>query len=199
MQELAQRTIIDSMLQDKMRLLALIKTKSLEVGKPIKLASGKMSNMYIDAKMVTLDSEGAYLTAKVLFDSLENEEFDAIGGLTMGADPIVGAFAAYSYSNNRPISTFIVRKEPKKHGKQNWIEGPLKNNSKVIVIDDVTTTGTSLFQAIEKIEETGCKILKVITLVDRMEGAKEFLKEKGYKLESIFDTSDLLKASDDLH
>jgi len=108
--------------KNKNRLLQLLKENALKFGK-IKLASGKTSNYYIDAKQVTLDPEGAYLTAKIFLDMLKDEKFDAIGGLTIGADPIIGAIAAVSYRNNMPLQTFIVRKEPKKHGMQKYIEG----------------------------------------------------------------------------
>lgn len=153
---------------------------------------GRTSNYYIDAKIVTLDPKGAFLTAKILFDLLKNDDFDAIGGMTIGADPIVGAFATLSYIENKPIRTFIVRKEPKKHGKQKWIEGPIQNDDKVIVIDDVTTTGSSLISAINIIKEhTNCTILKTITLVDRLEGGKENLKDHNLELLSIFNKEDL--------
>ena len=176
----------------KTKLLKCIKDQAVGVGK-VKLSSGKISDLYVDAKMVTLDSEGAFLTAMVLVDLLKDEEIDMIGGMTMGADPIVGAVAAISYLENNPIKTFIIRKQPKEHGKQKWIEGPLSNTAKIAIIDDVTTTGRSLLQSIEIIKETtDCEIVKVITLVDRLEGGREALKQKGYDLVSIFTRKDLL-------
>jgi orotate phosphoribosyltransferase len=176
----------------KTKLLECIKNNAVSRG-TIKLSSGKISDLYIDAKMVTLDPEGAFLTAKVLLDILKDDDVDAVGGMTMGADPITGALAAISFEEGRPLKTFIVRKEPKKHGKQKWIEGPLSKDAKVVVIDDVTTTGKSILDSIQKIKEsTDCKILKVISLVDRSEGARETLKNEGYDLVSIFDRKDLL-------
>jgi len=176
----------------KSRLLNCIKERAVSIGE-VKLSSGKTSDLYVDAKMVTLDPEGAFLTAMVLIDILGNEDVDAVGGMTMGADPIVGALAAISYVENVPIKTFIIRKKPKKHGKQKWIEGPLLNASKIAVIDDVTTTGKSLLQSIEIIKEAvDCEIVKVISLVDRSEGAKEILKNEGCELISIFDRRDIL-------
>jgi len=176
----------------KSRLLNCIKERAVSIGE-VTLSSGKTSDLYVDAKMVTLDPEGAFLTAMVLIDILRNEDVDAIGGMTMGADPIVGALAAISYVENVPIKTFIIRKEPKKHGKQKWIEGPLLNASKIAVIDDVTTTGKSLLTSIEIIKEAiDCEIVKVISLVDRSEGAKEILKNEGCELISVFNRKDLL-------
>lgn len=181
--------------ENKSRLLELIKKDAYEEDKPTKLSSGEMSYFYVDAKMVTLRPEGAYLTAKILLDVIKDENVDGIGGLTMGADPIVGAIAAISYADGHPINAFIVRKEAKKHGKEKWIEGQLPKNARVVVIDDVTTTGTSLLQAIETIKEemSDCKIVKVISLVDRLEGARENLKKEGYNLISIFNREDLRK------
>lgn len=179
-----------------MELLQLLKKYAVETGTPTKLASGRISDLYVDAKMVTLSSKGAFLTAKVILEEIRKDNIDAIGGLTMGADPIVGAFAAISHLENRPINTFIVRKEPKKHGKRKWIEGPFPYGrpARIAVIDDVTTSGASLMQAIERIREIPeCQIVKVITLVDRSEGAVEAIRKEGFELTSIFKREDLIK------
>jgi len=179
--------------KDKNRLLQLLKENALKFGK-IKLASGKTSNYYIDAKQVTLDPEGAYLTAKIFLEMLKDEKFDAIGGLTIGADPIIGAIAAVSYQNNKPIQTFIVRKEPKKHGMQKYIEGrQLKPNSRVVIVDDVMTMGNSALKAIKAVKKAKCEIVKVIALVDRLEGARETLSHDNYELISIFTKKDLVE------
>lgn len=180
------------LLDEKLRLLELIKTRATIQGEVTKLSSGKLSDLYVDAKMVTLSPEGAYLTGRILLEFLKDDKIDAIGGMTMGADPIVGALAAISYHEKHPVRTFIVRKEPKKHGKKKWIEGPLLDNDRIAIIDDVTTTGASILQAIKIIKEnTNCEIVKVITLVDRLEGAKENLSKEGYELISIFNRHDL--------
>ncbi len=176
--------------KDKKRLLKLLKKDAFSSGK-IKLSSGKISDFYIDAKQVTLNSEGAYLTAKIFLNTLKGEKFDAIGGLTIGADPILGAIAAISYLNHKPVHTFIVRKKGKKHGMQKYIEGtPLKPNSRVVIIDDVMTTGSSALKAIKEVKKANCKIVKVIALVDRLEGARENLARHKYELASIFNRSD---------
>jgi len=185
---------------DKKELLECIKTDTISQGEEVTLSSGKKSNLYVDSKIVTLSPKGAYLTGMVLTDALKGVDFDAIGGMTMGADPIVGAFAAISYNtSNHDKSTFIIRKEPKKHGKQKWIEGPLKPNSKVVIIDDVTTTGDSILKSIDVIENhTDCQIVKIISLIDRLEGAKEAVKEKGHILEAIFTKYDILNQSENV-
>ncbi len=175
----------------KRELLRLIKRDALSFGET-QLSSGAKSNYYLDTKMVTLSPEGAFYAANILLDMLKNDNIDAIGGMTIGADPIVGAFAYSCFLGNRQIRTFIVRKEQKEHGKHKWIEGPIRPDDKVVVIDDVTTRGNSLIKAIDIIkQETNCEIIKTITLIDRLEGGKESLKEHGYDLISIFDKNDL--------
>ena len=174
----------------KLKLLELIKKDAVFRG-DYTLSSGKKSSYYIDLRLVTLSSEGAYLIGEVISDVLAKEKVDAIGGLTMGADPIAGAVAAISYKKGKPINAFIVRKEVKEHGKGKAIEGPLKKASRVAVIDDVATSGGSLIKAIESLEKEGHKIVKVMCLVDRGEGAPEILSSKGYTLFSLYTKKDL--------
>lgn len=194
MSTVTYKTNVSGLLHERTRLLELIKTRAMAVGEVTILSSGMISDLYVDAKMVTLDPEGAFLTGKILAEILKSGDIDAIGGMTMGADPIVGALAAISYQEKHPVRTFIVRKEPKKHGKKKWIEGPLHDNDRIAIIDDVTTTGSSIMQAIKIIKEnTNCEIVKVITLVDRLEGAAEYLSEHGYELISVFNRHDLLQ------
>jgi len=171
--------------KSKERLLTLIKKDALSI-LPVKLSSGKESNYYVDCRLITLNPAGSLLLAEILFEMLKEEQIDAFGGPTLGADPVCGALSALSQQKGRPIPCFIVRKEPKPHGKGKWIEGPLKPGSKVAIFDDVATTGNSLLKAIKAAEGEGCKVAKVIVLVDREEGAREKLAEEGYKLEAIF-------------
>ncbi len=173
------------------RLLELIKKHALMIGKFI-LSSGKKSNYYLDERMVTLSGEGAYLTAKVILDMLKDVEFDAIGGMTLAADPIIGAVIAISYANGKPINGFIVRKEPKGHGTGKQIEGPISEGLKVVIVDGTMTTGASIIKSIEAIENEGCKVVKVITLIDRQEGGREALENKGYDFDTVFTRDDLL-------
>ncbi|MFZ2456799.1 MAG: orotate phosphoribosyltransferase [Candidatus Altiarchaeia archaeon] len=172
------------------RLLELIKKEALFKG-DYTLSSGKKSGYYIDLRLITMSSEGAYLIANILFDELKEENIDAIGGLTMGADPIAAAYAAISFMRGKPSSAFIIRKEEKKHGKGKLIEGPLKKGARVVIVDDVATSGGSLIKAIEAAEKEGCTVVKVMSLVDRNEGASSELAKRGYALQPLYNLKDL--------
>ena len=175
----------------KVRLLALLKKEALKKGRFV-LSSGKVSNYYLDGRIITLTPEGAYLVASIILDLIRKENISAIGGPTLGADPIVGAIAALSHLKRIPIKTFIVRKAAKGHGTQRQIEGPaLKKNSSVILVDDVATTGKALIEARHALEGLGVVVKKAIVIVDREEGARENLAKEGLKLESIFKKKDL--------
>lgn len=145
------------------------------------LSSGRSSDRgYFDGKMLTLSPKGAYQVGKAVFDEVSGIGVDAVGGLVIGAALIVSVVAAISYQEGRPIPTFIVREEAKPHGTQKKIEGHLKPGSRVAIVDDVITTGTSVFKAIEAVEAANCKVVKVIALVDRHEGGSDELRRQGY-------------------
>ncbi|MCL5409157.1 MAG: orotate phosphoribosyltransferase [Candidatus Omnitrophica bacterium] len=169
----------------KEKLLKLLKEKAVIIGER-KLSSGKISNYYIDGRLITLDPEGLYLVGKIIFDMIKESNIDAIGGLTIGADPIVSSVSVISYIEKSPIKSFIVRTSQKDHGMGKEIEGYIKKGWNIAIVDDVVTTGGSILKVIEKAEKIGCRVKKIIVIVDRQEGAKEILKEKGYILESIF-------------
>jgi len=170
----------------KRELFALLEKEALKRGKFV-LSSGKTSNYYLDGRVITLTPEGAYLTASIILELIKDKGIDAIGGPTLGADPIVGAVAALSHIKKIPLKAFIVRKSAKEHGTQRRIEGPaLKEGNKVILIDDVATSGKNLIEAKEALEKEGVRVESAIVIVDRNEGAKENLKRIGIKLESIF-------------
>ncbi len=177
------------------RLLDLLKKKAYTRGKVI-LTSGKESDFYIDCRPVTLHPEGAYLVGKLLFERLQNsrEIVQGVGGLTMGADPIATAVSLTSYLEGKPIPAFIIRKEPKKHGRGLWVEGisNLPEGTAVAIVEDVVTTGGSTLKAIERAKEEGLKVVQVMALVDREEGGKENLKKLGYDLETLFTRHDFL-------
>jgi len=173
------------------RLLELVRTKALRVGK-ITLSSGKVSDYYVDAREVVLDPEGAYLTGKLMLDMIEPEAV-AVAGMTLGADPIVTAISVVSHIEGRNLSALIIRKEPKKHGTQKFVEGPaLPEGSKVAVVDDVVTTGSSIIKSIERLRAEGYEPIQIVAILDREEGGSEKLKAAGYDLESIFTRADLL-------
>jgi len=175
----------------KTRLLALLKKEALKKGKFV-LSSGKASNYYLDGRIITLTPEGAYSVASIILELIKDKGIDAIGGPTLGADSIVGAVAALSHINKIALKTFIVRKAAKVHGTQRQIEGPaLKEGDRVILVDDVATTGKSLIEAKEALDKIGVIVEKAIVIVDRCEGAKENLAQQGLNLESIFTIEDL--------
>ncbi len=172
--------------QDKSKLLDILKKEAFFKGRFI-LSSGKESNFYLDARLVTLSAPGAYLTGKIMFDMVKNDSIDAIGGPTLGADPMVGAIASLSYQVGKPIPTFIIRKTPKVHGKGQQVEGPiLKEGSTVVIIDDVATTGKAFVESIEVLQKMNVKIKKAICIIDRGEGAREALLKYNVPMESIF-------------
>lgn len=174
----------------KRRLLKILKKNSFK-RKRVVLSSGKISNFYLDGRISSLNSEGAYLIASIILDMVKEDNIDAIGGLTLGADPIIGAVVALSFKRGQPLDGFIVRKDEKKHGMKRKIEGPvLKKSSRVVVIDDVVTTGSSTIQAIKAVQEIGCKIKRVIAVVDRCDGGEENIRKYNCTLESIFTKSD---------
>jgi orotate phosphoribosyltransferase len=162
--------------RDRERLRDLLREHSLQFG-DFELASGKRSPFYFDSKKTTLLPEGAYLAAVEILATLQELgiEADAIGGMTIGADPLVCPVAALSHAFDRPLAAFLVRKESKRHGTERRIEGNLRPGARVVVVDDVVTTGGSTLRAIEAVLEQGCHVVAVLCLVDRDEGGRELL------------------------
>ena len=170
-------------------LLKLVKEKAVRGGEH-KLSSGKTSPYYIDGKQVTLDPQGIFLLGKVILSMLHGLQVDAVGGPTLGADPIAAAVALLSSQTGVPLKAFIVRKEEKRHGTQKRIEGPeLKAGDRVVVVEDVITSGKTVIAAIHELEKLNCRIVKVICLVDREEGAAQLLAP--YPFSPIFTRSEL--------
>ena len=167
--------------RDRDRLKALLRERSLMFG-DFTLASGQKSTFYFDSKRTTLHAEGALLTAHEFLHVLDREglEPSAIGGMTLGADPIVCPIAAVSAQLGRPVDAFIVRKEAKEHGTARPIEGMLDEGAEVVVIDDVVTTGGSTVRAIEAVEAAGHRVIGVLCLVDREQGGAERLSRWGF-------------------
>lgn len=179
---------------DRQKLKQIILEKSYEKKKVV-LSSGAESDFYFDGKQTTLHPEGAYLTGRLFFQELQDvEEIDGVGGLTLGADPIATAVSIVSFLSGRPIPAFIIRKEPKGHGTGAWLEGRknLEEGARVVVVEDVVTSGGSSLKAIRRAEEEGMTVLGVVTLVDREEGGRENIEQAGYWLKAVFTKSDIL-------
>jgi orotate phosphoribosyltransferase len=153
------------------------------------LTSGRKSSYYFDGRLLSLDPEGADLIARALLPILRESRADAVGGLTLGADPIVAAVALASYREGRRVPGFIVRKEAKSHGTTQAIEGPLPTGCRVAIVDDTCTTGGSLLHAIAAAEAAGCTVVKVIALLDRREGGGDELRRRGYDFVALMAAS----------
>jgi orotate phosphoribosyltransferase len=172
-------------------LAILVKEKALKTG-DFKLASGKRSHYYLDCRNVTLCSEGAHAVGIAVCDVLRDYNVDAVGGMTMGADPIVGATLAMSSPLFRDgLKGFLVRKEPKTHGTNQLVEGPLCRGDRVAIVEDVTTTGASAMKAVEAVRDMGCTVAIVITLVDRLEGAWDFFTTQGIHFHPLLTIKEL--------
>lgn len=167
------------------RLKELISTKSVLTGGDFKLASGGQSSVFFDMKMTLLDPEGINLVADLMLEMLAGETFDAIGGLVLGACPIVDAITLKAFPARR-ISGFYVRKEPKARGTNKMIEGPLAAGASCVMVEDVTTQGSSVLKAIVEARALGCKVGTVVTCVDRQQGAYERLQAEGIALKPLF-------------
>ena len=177
-------------MNDKDRLLQLLKDKSLEI-RPVVLSSGRKSDYYMDCKRVTLSPEGAYLTGKLMLEMIW-PEVNAVAGLTLGADPIVSSVSLLSHLDNRGLAGLIVRKEPKKHGTMSYVEGPaLPKGAKVAVVEDAVTSGASLIRAMDRIEAAGYQPVQALAILDRQEGGRQAIKERGFDLQALFNHEDL--------
>ncbi len=166
------------------RILQLFKDHAILRG-DFTLSSGLKTSYYFDGRKVTLWPEGAYLIGRRIYRMLVEVGAEAVGGTTMGADPIATAVAVVSHLEGSPIPAFIVRAEVKGHGTQKRIEGPLKAGSRVAIVDDVITTGGSVLRAIEAVEAEGCHVVKVVVLLDRQQGGAEELRSRGYDFSAI--------------
>jgi orotate phosphoribosyltransferase len=181
---------------DRGRFLSILKDKSYEKRKVI-LSSGRESDFYIDCRQTTLDAEGAVLTGRLFCAMLEaGERPEAVGGMTLGADPIVTAVSMTTTQRGWPIPAFIIRKEPKKHGTAQWIEGTrnLRQGMRVAILEDVVTTGASTLRAIERAALCGLAVGRILCLVDRNEGGAEAVAAAGYRVEAMFLKEDVENA-----
>jgi orotate phosphoribosyltransferase len=178
------------------RLVEIIRKRSFGRGE-ITLASGRKSNFYFNLKPTMLDPEGAALLAELTFEALKDDGLDYIGGLEMGAVPLAGAVAQLSWLKGHPIAAFFVRKKPKEHGARLAVEGLAKNESlrgkRVVIVEDVTTTGESALKAVDAVRDAGGEVVLVLTMVDREEGAVETFAQAGLAFRWLFRASEYLK------
>lgn len=155
------------------------------------LSSGQPSRYYINGKLVTLHPEGALATGRLLFAMLP-QDTQAIAGLTLGADPIVSAVSIVSALEKRPIPALIIRKEAKGHGTMAYIEGPTPEpGAKIVVLEDVVTTGASAMKAVNRLKEAGYQVDRVISLVDRLQGGAELYQQEGLKFQAVFTITEI--------
>lgn len=175
---------------DRDALLDQIKNKAVVHGK-VTLSSGKEADYYVDLRRVTLDGRAAPLVGRVLLDLTRDWEYDAVGGLTMGADPVALAMLHAAAAEGRELDAFVVRKEGKAHGLQRRIEGPDVAGRRVLAVEDTSTTGGSVLTAVEALREAGAEVVGVVVIVDRATGAQERVEGQGCAYRYAFGLDDL--------
>lgn len=174
----------------KEELRLLLEKEALFKGE-VRLSSGKISNFYIDVRRVSLSSRGIYLLSHLFWQLVKDERLDAIGGPTLGADPLVAGVCLLAHENKRTLGGFLIRKNPKEHGRQQLLEGKeLVTGSRVVVVDDVATSGASLVKAVEMLQNEKIHVVKTLVVVDREEGAAHNLAKLNCPLVSLFTKSD---------
>ncbi len=177
------------------RLADIIFKRSFGRGE-VTLASGRKSDFYFNLKPTMLDPEGAALLAELTLDALANDRIDYVGGLEMGAVPIAGAIAQLSFLKGKPIAAIFVRKKPKEHGAKLSVEGLARGESlagkRVVVVEDVTTTGGSAMKAVEAVRDAGGEVALVFTMVDREEGADATFKAAGLPFRALYRAAEFL-------
>jgi orotate phosphoribosyltransferase len=180
----------------KAQLLRLLKEKSFRYSpdKPFKLASGRKSPYYVDCRPTTFSAQGLALIGEIFYEMLRGLQVDAIGGLTLGADPIAHAAALTSYLKGKPINSFSVRKAAKEHGTGGLVVGDVQPGDKVVVVEDVITTGASTLKAVNAAREFGLEVVQVFILVDREEGGREAVAKAVPRVEAVFKLSELMTA-----
>jgi len=176
--------------KEKLRKILQARSYRYSPAKPFKLVSGRISPYYIDCRPVTHSAQGLFLIGEILFERLRDLEADAVGGLTMGADPLAHAIALTSYLKGRPINAFSVRKAPKEHGAGGLVVGDVKPGDRVVILEDVITTGGSTLKAIAAARDFGLQVLRVLVLVDRQEGGREAIAALIPQVEAVYNLAD---------
>jgi orotate phosphoribosyltransferase len=165
-------------MDDRDQLLAQVRDKAVVHGR-VTLSSGKEADYYVDLRRVTLDAEAAPLVGRVMLDLTRDWEYDAVGGLTLGADPVATAMLHAAAAQGRRLDAFVVRKAEKAHGLQRRIEGPDVAGRRVLAVEDTSTTGGSVLTAVDALREAGAKVVGVAVIVDRSTGARQRVEEAG--------------------
>jgi len=178
----------------KQELIQIICEKSFKYSQEpsFKLVSGKMSHFYVNCKPTTMSPRGMFLVGHLVFDAIKDLKPDGIGGLTFGADPVAVATAFVSELEAIPVNAFSIRKTQKDHGIVRWIEGDMNPGQRVVIIDDVVTTGGSTIKAIERARSEGLEVVKAVILVDRQEGGLENIREHVTDVTAIITRDDLM-------
>jgi orotate phosphoribosyltransferase len=173
-------------------LIGLVEAKALKRG-TFRLASGREASFYLDAKQVVLDAHGAMLVGRAILERLRSLGTlpAAVGGMSIGADPITSAVITMAGVEGLALKGFMVRKEPKDHGTKKYVEGPVEPGQRVVIVEDVTTTGGSSLLAIDRVHEFGLVVERVVTVIDRLAGAKDAFAARGIPLESLVTIRDL--------
>ena len=173
-------------------LIGLVEAKALKRG-TFRLASGREASFYLDAKQVVLDAHGAMLVGRAILERLRSLGTlpAAVGGMSIGADPITSAVITMAGVEGLPLKGFMVRKEPKDHGTKKYVEGPVEPGQRVVIVEDVTTTGGSSLLAIDRVHVFGLVVERVVTVIDRLAGAKDAFAARGIPLESLVTIRDL--------
>jgi len=171
------------------RLMDLVRERALKFG-DFTLASGKKSSYYLDGKQVTLSAEGLLQISFGLLDLLQGVDFTGFGGMSIGADPIVGGVLVAAASQNRSLQGFMVRKEAKGHGTQRYIEGPIQPGDRVVIVDDVVTTGGSALLAVDRVQEFGCHVVHAVGIVDRLQGGRAAFEARGIEFSALLTIED---------
>jgi orotate phosphoribosyltransferase len=175
---------------DRVDLLAQIREKAVVHGR-VTLSSGKEADYYVDLRRITLDGEAAPLVGRVMLDLTSDLEYDAVGGLTMGADPVSAAMLHSAAAAGRRLDAFVVRKAEKAHGLQRRIEGPDVAGRRVLAVEDTSTTGGSVLTAVEALREAGAEVVAVAVIADRDTGAREKVQAEGLDYRAAYSLVDL--------
>jgi orotate phosphoribosyltransferase len=177
---------------DRESLQRLLLERSIERGNFV-LASGRRSSYYIDCRRTTMSAEGQVLIGRMGWSAISDARWQAtaVGGLTMGADPVAYAIAAASYESDHPINAFSVRKQAKEHGTGRQIEGNFQSGDAVVIVEDVITSGQSALQAVSAVEQAGGRVLGVLAVVDREEGGRRAIERRGYQVIALTSVRDL--------